>query len=843
MKKVCISIVFGSIILLSVLSFTKLSQEYLLLQRVKAILTDYSRNLAPEKTYLHTDKDFYTNGETIWFKTYLVDGISHDRSDKSKVVYVELVDAQDSVIVQRKLFVDDIGASGDIQIDDNIAQGEYTLRSYTKYMLNDADPVVFEKSMPIFVQEIRTGLSAEQVPLAKSLRGFERNTDNAMFGKPDIKFFPEGGHLVKGLPGTMGLEVLDAKGNGVALKGYIKNSKDEIVEPFESFEFGLGSVGFVPLQGEQYYASVIFKGTEQKFPLPEALSSGYILSLKNREDHVLVQVASTTDKGLEGTLLVGHLRGDLIFKRIGSSEDNASYATKIYTGELQDGVAQFTLFSGDGEPISERLVFIDNPENDARLTITAPKKTFGLRDRVNLDMALTDEEGEPLKGDFSMGVVSKNGSKGGSNNIRSWLLLDSDLGGSVENPDFFFAEDSKQRKFLLDALMLTHGWRRFVWKDMLSKNVSKIPEYAPEKGIMVTGRTTKFKSPFQTKQTLATLNLYGPELINSKKETNAQGEFVFGPFYFTESMDATVEAYDSLPKFDYKRKNFSIFLNEQDQKLASKLKRTERTDRSTVELSQEYLKEEYLKKVNDFKYDPTKVTQLDEVIVTEKKKTRTQISLEANPTSALTRTLFSRRVFTEDVSGSEALSAMDLLQRMPGIIVSGAYPRQEIRINGMGQSFEAGTAPLVLVNGVESDIFLLQQLRALEVSFIDVVYGSDTAFWGSRGANGVIGVYTNPNIDTDLSVVEESPGIAVFKIPGFYKTREFYTPDYTREDPEKPDYRTTLYWKPELGFNNEGTSTVDFFTGDTTGEFLVKVEGITDDGRPVNGLYDIEVVE
>ncbi len=249
MKKVRISIVSGLIIVLSVLSFTSLPQEYMLLQKIKAILTDYGRNLAPEKTYLHTDKDFYTNGETIWFKSYLVDGISHDRSDRSKVVYVELVNDRDSVVVKRKLFVDDIGASGDIQIAQNIEQGEYTLRSYTKYMLNEEDPVIFEKSIPIFVQEVRSGLTADQVPLAKSLRGFDRKDNDAVIGRPNIKFFPEGGHLVKGLPGTMGLEVLDAKGNGIALKGHIKNSKDEIVEPFESFEFGLGSVGFVPLPG------------------------------------------------------------------------------------------------------------------------------------------------------------------------------------------------------------------------------------------------------------------------------------------------------------------------------------------------------------------------------------------------------------------------------------------------------------------------------------------------------------------------------------------------------------------------------------------------------------------
>jgi len=840
MKKLYISITLGIIIVFTTLSFSSISQEYMLLQKVKAILTNYGRNLAPEKTYLHTDKDFYTNGETIWFKTYLVDGISHDRSDKSKVVYVELVNDRDSVVIKRKLFVDTIGASGDIQIDKNIEQGEYTLRSYTKYMLNEKDPVIFEKSIPIFVQEVRRGLTADQVPLASSLRGFDRKADDAVFGRPNIKFFPEGGHLVKDLPGTMGIEVLDAKGNGIALKGHIKNSKDEIVESFESFEFGLGSVGFVPLPGERYHASVVFNGNELKFPLPEAQASGYVLSLKNREDHVLVQVASTTDNGLEGTLLVGHLRGDLIFKRIGNSDDNASYATKIYTRELQDGVAQFTLFSGDGEPISERLVFIDNPENNAGLTISSSTKAYGLRNKVNLDLALTDENGDPLKGDFSMAVVSKNGTKNGTgNNIKSWLLLDSDLGGNVANPDYFFEDDSKQRKFLLDALMLTHGWRRFVWKDMLSKNVSKIQEYAPEKGIMVSGRTTKFKAPFRTKPTVTTLNIFGTDLINSKQLTDPRGKFAFGPFYFTDSLDATVEAYDSLPKFAYKRKNFSIVLDQQNPKLSSKLKRTERTDRSTVELSQEYLKEEYAKKVNDFKFDPDKVTQLDEVVVVEKKKTRTQLATEANPTSALTRSLFSRRVYKEDITGNEAMSAIDLMARIPGLRIGGSYPRQTVQTTSF--SFEADNNPLILIDGIVSNMAMLQPFRAVEVSFIDYVFGSDTALWGSRGANGVIAVYTNPNIDTNLEV--ETPGIALFKIPGFYKTREFYTPDYIKEDPEKPDYRTTLLWKPELAFNDEGRSNIDFFTGDKTGSFQVKVEGITDDGRPVDGLYDIEVLE
>ncbi|WP_273566334.1 hypothetical protein [Maribacter halichondriae] len=629
MKKAGITFIIGFVGLCSILAFTTLSQERLLLKKITERLLDYNRNQAPEKTYLHTDKDLYTNGETIWFKTYLVDGISHSRTAKSNVVYVELVNNQDSIVAQRKLFVNDLGASGDIEIDETIPQGDYTLRSYTKYMLNEEEPVIFEKNVPIFVQEVRSNMTADQVPLTRSLRGFERNATsaNTVFGKPNIKFFPEGGNLVQGLPATMGLEVLDAKGNGIAFKGAIKDKEGNVIEPFESLEFGLGSVGFTPLPDTEYYASVVFNGEEERFPLPKALSEGYVLSLKNRKDHLLVQVASNEPEGLAGTILVGHLRGDLIFKRIGQSDDNDSYATKIYTDELQDGVAQFTLFAPDGEPVSERLIFIDDPDNDALLTISAPAKEFGKREKVDLNVTLTDEKGKPLKGDFSMSVVSKTGGNVSTTNIKSWLLLDSDLGGTVQNPDYFFADDSQERKFLLDALMLTHGWRRFVWKDMLSKNVSKAPTYAPEKGIMIDGRTTVFGQPFKTRQTVATLNIYGPDILNAKKETTSQGKFSFGPFYFQDSLEATVEAYDSIPKWEYKRKNFSIVLEDQRPELPSRLKKTERTNRRTIELAQEYLKEAYEKKVTDFKYDPKKVTRLDEVVVSERKNRLGRLSM------------------------------------------------------------------------------------------------------------------------------------------------------------------------------------------------------------------------
>ncbi|KAA2216504.1 TonB-dependent receptor plug domain-containing protein [Maribacter flavus] len=839
MKKILASIILGLVTIFMVLSYSKISQEYVLLEKVKTKLIDYRQRLAPEKTYLHTDKDVYTNGDTIWFKTYLVDGITHEVSNKSKVVYVDLVNDRDSVVAQRKLFVNDKSVAGDIEIAYKIPQGTYTLRTYTKYMLNDKEPVIYQKQIPIIVQKLEQGPSLDNPMSNRTLEGFGVTASKSVSGIPKIKFYPEGGDLVTELPGTIGIEVLDGNGNGVALKGDIISSEDEIVTSFESHEFGLGRVRFIPREGRKYRASFTVDGKEYAYPLPESVSSGYLLNLQNREDHILVQVASSPDRTLEGTLLVGHLRGDLIFKRIGEPSDKSSYATKIFTSELKDGVAHFTLFASNGEPLAERLVFIDHPNNDAEISFSAPGKVYGKREKVNLDVVLTDANGSPLKGDFSVGVVSKNGiDQGHVNSFKSWLLLNSDLGGRIGDPDFFFKDGSKHRKFLLDALMLTHGWRRFVWKNMLSDTLVKMPKISPEKGIMVRGKTTKFKLPNRPKETFVILNLYGVDLINSKQKTNEQGKFSFGPFYFTDTLEATVEAYDSLAKWDSKKSNFSIALDEQWPRMATTIKGQQ--VQNTIQISKEYAKEEYQRKVTDYLYDPVGVTQLEEVTVTDKDKrlTRHEMATNSNPTARMTTGPFSSRLFREDVLGNEAMSAMDLLARTPGVRVTGTFPNQRLVIF---QSIGNGD-PLILVNGTTATVDFLQQLRAIEVEFIDVVKGPDLTIFGSRGAGGVIGIYTNKSYE-ELVAQEQYPGVVSFKVQGFYKTREFYTPDYYEEDPKKPDYRTTLYWNPDLAFSDAGLSQIDFFTGDKTGMFQVRVEGITEDGRPMAGLYDIEVVD
>src|ERR1700756_2059722 len=65
--------------------------------------TSKAHNDVPvEKVYLHFDKPYYAVGDTIWFKAYLTYDL-HQPSPLSKVVYVDLISAADSLVSEAKL--------------------------------------------------------------------------------------------------------------------------------------------------------------------------------------------------------------------------------------------------------------------------------------------------------------------------------------------------------------------------------------------------------------------------------------------------------------------------------------------------------------------------------------------------------------------------------------------------------------------------------------------------------------------------------------------------------------------------------------------------------------------
>ena len=69
-------------------------------------------------------------------------------------------------------------------------------------------------------------------------------------------------------------------------------------------------------------------------------------------------------------------------------------------------------------------------------------------------------------------------------NILTSLLLTSELRGRIENPAYYFMNDNPGAENALDYLMLTHGWRRFLWKEILNDKWPVI-NHEPEKDVLV----------------------------------------------------------------------------------------------------------------------------------------------------------------------------------------------------------------------------------------------------------------------------------------------------------------------------------------------------------------------
>ena len=68
------------------------------------------------------------------------------------------------------------------------------------------------------------------------------------------------------------------------------------------------------------------------------------------------------------------------------------------------------------------------------------------------------------------------------------------------------------------------------------------------------------------------------------------------------------------------------------------------------------------------------------------------------------------------------------------------------------------------------------------------------------------------------------------RIKGYYPKKEFYQPDYDKEQDPLPDYRNTLLWAPNIITDENGNATLEFFTSDINSTFYGVVEGISGNG-------------
>ncbi|MDB5133436.1 MAG: TonB-dependent receptor, partial [Mucilaginibacter sp.] len=765
--------------------------------------------------YLHFDKPYYVAGDTIYFKAYVTLGEKHRLSSLSGVLHIELVNTNNKIDQSIKLQLTNGLTWGDFALPDSLPKGNYRVRAYTQWMRNAGDDVYFDQTIPVG-SALHTKIS-------------ESSTARISTGKakPDVQFFPEGGEMLAGIPSKIAFKAIGVNGLGVNVKGIIIDNDNQEVSSFASTHLGMGYFYLTPLENKTYRAKLTYPDGQQSFiDLPQTAAKGITLKVNNDSlDKAVVQLIANEsyfveNRGKTFNLLV-YSAGltNMVTIRLDSTVINLA----ILKRRLYTGITRITLFSGENEPLSERLIFIQNPDL-FNLEIDTNKITRIKRGKVQIGVHAVARADSAVTGHFSISVIDESKMPVDENaeaTIFSYLLLTSELKGNIEQPNYYFAHITDKTRACLDLVMLTHGYKRFEWKKLLNAEYPPIA-YHPETGLEITGTAKSIFGKPLVNGTVSLISLRGGPFISVA--TGNKGSFRFSNLSFTDTTKFILQAVNA------KGKNSTQLIYNKDQPGPPLITKSSAQPEDVNQLMPAYLENHKEQLIDYAKYGDPKGRVLKEVKIKAVKRDDDYASSNLGGPGHADVVIHAEQI--ENMGGFLSL-------RLQGK-TRGLIHWVPARNGGLlPYSGRGGGVMSVFLDGVAVDI---DQVNPNDIETVEVLAGANASIYGMVGGNGVI-ILTSKQGKGLQSKDIASTGILSITAHGYYKAREFYSPKYDESNltGKHADLRTTIYWKPELVTDKGGNASFDYYNADGTGTYRVVIEGIDDKGNLGRQVYRYRV--
>ncbi len=146
-QKTLFSLIFSFTALIS--NAQKLTEE-VSTKKIIETLGTYNFNYPSEQLFVHFDKPYYSVGDTIWFKAYLLQNSSLNYSSLSGLLYLELITDSNKVVKFLSIPVSYGIGWGQIDLNkEEIKEGNYSIRAYTNWMQNFGEEVFFRQQFRI----------------------------------------------------------------------------------------------------------------------------------------------------------------------------------------------------------------------------------------------------------------------------------------------------------------------------------------------------------------------------------------------------------------------------------------------------------------------------------------------------------------------------------------------------------------------------------------------------------------------------------------------------------------------------------------------------------------------
>lgn len=844
------------------------------------IIANFSlmERIPKEKLYLHLDKPFYGAGEKIWFKGYLVNAITHQDNAQSNFIITELINRSDSIVERKKIRRDSLGFHNAFTLPATLPAGDYYLRGYSNWMLNEDPDFFFSRNIKIgnsidntivssieYQQEDDTHYTAKIKFTSNVQAVFENTTIKYLYlengkiknkGKKktdengwisislpdlkspvarrievefddpqyiykrtfhlpvftndfDVKFFPEGGALINIPHQNVAFKAQGADGFSKEIEGFLFNSKGDTLTNFRSEHNGMGIFTINPVNNETYYVTVRTNDSiTKRFDLPAIEPKGISIAMSHYKQEIRYEIQKTeATEWPQKLFLLAHTRGKLaILQPINPKRTFGKMNDSLFT----EGITHFMLIDEQGNALSERLIFVpDHKPNQWQITTDQP--TYGKREKVSLQIAAKDSEGNPVEGTFSVSITDRKSIQPDSlaDNILSNLLLTSDLKGYVEDPAFYFLNQDARTLRSIDYLMMTHGWRRHKMENVLRTPSLNFTNYI-EKGQTISGRIMGFFGANVKKGPICVL---APKYnIIATTETDEKGQFIVN----TSFRDSTTFLVQARTKKGFA--GVDILMDPPQYPVA--------THKAPYLNGAATFMEDYLMNTRDQYYmeGGMRVYNLKEVTVTAKRERPSSKSIYTGGINTYT--------VEEDRLQGYGQTAFDAASRLPSVTITNG---SEIHIRNNSEP-----AIIVIDDIVYEDASdILKDIQVSDMSSISLLRGADAVILGPRASGGAVVITLK---DPRNLPARPAQGIITYTPLGYSESVEFYHPTY--ETPEKKnaqrsDFRSTVYWNPELRLDAEGKATIEYYTPDSTAPEDIIIEGVDKNGKVCRILQTI----
>ena len=808
---------------------------------------NFNKVVPQEKVYLHFDNMGYFENETLWFKAYVTRADNGHLSDLSKVLYVELLNPRGDVLQTLKYPIDSLGMShGEMKLDTIMGAGLYEVRAYTRYMTNWGTNAVFSRVIPVWKKPKQEGdysdLTITPIPYHERVPNrrdpletlyvqavAEEIYTDRLAKTISVQFYPEGGDLIVGKKCRVAMLAVDDNGNPYEGQGFVMNAAGDVLVNVQTDTLGRGLFELVPDTGKFTFQMRNMKKSERKnmqyFDLPQAKEEGCALSVDAVSEQMLATLQCT--RGVCGNLL-GYVlmhNGNII--RCDTMMAAPLIEIELDREAMPGGVNQMTVFDSRGRIMAERLFFI-YPKPDKADSIRVVAKTQKLKPCGKVEMELQTRPNANLSFSAIDAHTMTNGKQG---NMKTWMLLSSEVRGYIHNVDYYFEADDKEHRESADLLMLTQGWRRYDWR-LMSERYTFRKAQPIEDQFYLNGQLKVYRKHNPVSNVHLYVSLYnqqGQSLIGNAT-TDAEGNYAFKMPFMDGEWKMNIYTTRDIQKKDKvkeKRKTYYVGIDRQFSPPPRYLTPLETTILHPL-APNAFVKKPFEELDEEDEFIP--ITQKDHVLqnVTVKAKRKRYFT---NDDWRWKNEAYGKQYATIYYNADRELD--NILDRGKPVPRTVDFIWDKLCADldkyGYEENYIKGRHVAFIVDNNEGGGYSewLNYVKSIYVVFNEMMSPTLGRWDYIDNPHHLIYIYLYTH---RLFSSESQKGIRHTYFQGFNKASTFKTEDYN-VIPPMADFRRTIWWQPDITTDEQGKAKVEFFNNSTCEEMYISVEGMTEDGK------------